>query len=491
MFRTIADRIPQDNDMPERAWVLDVRNRVLEGSLYDVLDYPFHQERSGFGEYIPLRDRRPSVRYGLCRIVVEDSVSMLFSEGHFPAVDCLDEPTRVALLALMKETRLNEVMLDAAQRGSVGSVAILMRILNGRVFFQVMPTGNLTPSWKADAPDRLVMVRERYKVKGAVLASQGYDIAPQDGGRDFWFQRDWTESEECWYLPWPVIGNKGEEPQRDDSRSTLHNLGFVPMVWVRNLPGGDAIDGACTFVAAIDSQIEIDYQLSQAGRGLKYSSDPTLVIKEPSAIGMGATVVGQSGGAGGPAIMKGGDNVILLSEAGEAKMLEISGAAAQAVIDYVRTLRELALETVHGNRSSADKLSAAQSGRAMELMNQGLIWLADRLRVSYGEGALLALLRMVVQASAKREILINGQVAQLDSKASISLKWSPWYAPTSDDRNADASTLSTLVKNGLLSRESAVKDLAGTYDIEDTTAELARIQATEMAASSGSAGQKP
>ena len=33
---------------------------------------------------------------------------------------------------------------------------------------------------------------------------------------------------------------------------------------------------------------------------------------------------------------------------------------------------------------------AAQSGRALELMNQGLIWLADNLRVSYGEGALLA-----------------------------------------------------------------------------------------------------
>ena len=34
--------------------------------------------------------------------------------------------------------------------------------------------------------------------------------------------------------------------------------------------------------AAIETKIEIDYQLSQAGRGLKYSSDPTLLIKEPA-----------------------------------------------------------------------------------------------------------------------------------------------------------------------------------------------------------------
>ena len=39
-------------------------------------------------------------------------------------------------------------------------------------------------------------------------------------------------------------------------------------------------------------------------------------------------------------------------------------------------LRELALENVHGNRTDASRLSAPASGRALELMNQGLLWLA-------------------------------------------------------------------------------------------------------------------
>ena len=60
-------------------------------------------------------------------------------------------------------------------------------------------------------------------------------------------------------------------------------LGFVPMVWIRNLPSGtDDVDGECTFEAAISTIMEMDYQLSQAGRGLKYASDPTLLIKEPA-----------------------------------------------------------------------------------------------------------------------------------------------------------------------------------------------------------------
>ncbi len=212
-----------------------------------------------------------------------------------------------------------------------------------------------------------------------------------------------------------------------------HALGFVPMTWVRNLPGGDDTDGACTFRAAIETAIEIDYQLSQAGRGLKYSSDPTLLIKEP---------VGAEG-----EMVKGAGNALVVSEKGDARLLEIGGTAASAVIDYVRTLREFTLESVHGNRADASKLSAATSGRALELMNQGLVWLADNLRVSYGEGALLALARMVLRARARYPIKVMGEtLPAFDANARLGLKWPRWYPLSAQDRLADAQTLQTLVR---------------------------------------------
>ena len=58
----------------------------------------------------------------LCRVVVEDSVSLLFSEGHFPTIDCPDREVSAFLANVVKETRLNQVMIDAAIRGSIGSV---------------------------------------------------------------------------------------------------------------------------------------------------------------------------------------------------------------------------------------------------------------------------------------------------------------------------------------------------------------------------------
>jgi hypothetical protein len=467
MFDTICDQIPHDPDYPARTRALDILRRVLDGTLYDVLPYQFHEERSAGGEYIPLRNRRPSVRYTLCRVVVEDSVSLLFSEGHFPTFDCADSELVSTLADVVKETRLNQVMTDAALRGAIGSVAILMRLLRGRIFFSVLDTIYLTPLWDAMAPDTLLSVTERYKVPGQLLIANGYDVA--DPASDYWFMRRWDAQDEIWYVP--SLTSDPSAPAVDAARCVHHGLGFVPLVWIHNLPGpsasGDPNDGACTFRAAVETQIEIDYQLSQVGRGLKYSSDPTLLIKEPA--------------SSDTEIVKGAGNALVVSENGDAKLLEIGGTASTAVIEYVRTLREMALESVHGNRASADRLTAAQSGRALELMNQGLIWLADNLRISYGEGALLTLARMVLRAAQLYPVTVLGaKVGDLDPSARLSLKWPRWYAPTSDDRQKDALTLSTLAAAGQISRETAIKSIADTYDIEDVDAELARIESDRI-----------
>jgi hypothetical protein len=457
MFDTICALIPADPDYPERARRLDVLTRVLEGRLYDVLPYEFHEERGAGGEYIPLRRRRPSVRYPLARIVVDDSLSLVFGEGHFPTLECTDPRGRAVLADLARDSGLNQAMLEAALRGSVGSVAVLLRVLSGRVFFRVLASTYLTPAWNPLAPDQLARVTELYKVSGAVLAAQGYEIDSPSGV--YWFKRVWDDEAETWFMPTPV--SRGLPAEVDAARSVRHGLGFVPLVWVRNLPGGDDIDGGCTFRAAIETAIEIDYQLSQAGRGLKYSSDPTLLIREPAGVDN--------------EIVRGAGNALVVSEKGDARLLEIGGTAAAAVIDYVRFLRELALEGVHGNRASAERLSAPQSGRALELMNQGLIWLADNLRVSYG-GALLQLASMLVRASDIYPLTVRGEViAPLDPAARISLRWPNWYPPDAEDRARDAATLQTLTAGGLLSRDTAVKAIADAYDIEDVSAELARI----------------
>jgi len=450
--------VPWDHDLPDRARRLTLLKLVLDGGLYDYLPFAFHQERTASGEYIPLRQRRPSVRYGMPRVVVEDSVALLFSEGHFPAVDSADAGVRAAVASLVRDTRLNAVMVEAALRGSVGSVAILMRVLRGRVFLNVLETAYLTPEWDPAAPDTLLRVTERVKVSGAALLAQGYEV--EDLESSWWFQRQWDADQESWFEP--VKASQSWVAVLDEERSVRHGLGFVPMVWIRNLPGGDGIDGAATFRSAIDTCIEIDYQLSQAGRGLKYSSDPTLLIREPA--GIDGTLV------------RGAANALVVSEKGDARLLEINGTASQAVIEYVRVLRELALESVHGNRADASRLTVPASGRALELMNQGLLWLADNLRVSYGDNGMLPLIRMMLRANKSFTLEVDGAVLPaLDANAPLSLRWPDWYPPDSADRQRDAATIVSLVEAGMLSRETALRILAPDYDIADAGEELGRI----------------
>lgn len=503
MFRTLQRTIPEDSDYPERRRKLQVLAAVRDGRLYDGLRYDWHEEKNDAGEYIRLADRRPCARYNLCRLVVDDAVSLLFSEGHFPEIDTGDDKaTREALQALVKDARINELMLDAATRGSVGSVAILMRVLRDRAYFSVLETEFLTPEWDAEAPDTLKSVRRQYKTTGRALVESGYTgISKDDAKTEYWIRTVWDADAERWFSPVKVSDWKDtDSPEalfvEDPSRTVTHSLGFVPMVWVKNLPGGDEIDGAPSFSeAAIDTNIEIEYLLSQSGRGLKYAADPTLLIKEP-AFGSSYSqpvAAGEVTGQGGEAVVRGAANALVVDAQGDAKLLEINGTAAEAVEKQVRLLREFCLEMLHGNRANADKLSAAQSGRAMELMLQALIWLADRMRASYGEGALLDVLRMAVMAGQKRKLKRKDgdPLGEMSPKASISLRWPAWCQPTAQDDTNTATTLTTLVGGGVMSAETAVKSIAARYDIEDVPGEVARIASESAERAAAAAKQNP
>lgn len=452
-----------------------VRMAVLDGTLYDVLPYQFHEERDGGGRYIPVADRAPSVRYGLCRMAVEDSVSLLFGDGHFPGVQCDNEDTREAITDLIRETHLDRVMTEAAIRGSVGSIAIRLRVLKQRVFFDVFDTLYLTPKYDPEAPDVLVGIVERYRVKGDELAARGY-VIPDDCMRaDYWFSREWDENTETWWLPILCAdAADGKKPKVDKARTVKHSLGFCPWVWIKNLPGGDEIDGLCTFRPAIETQIEIEYQLSLGARALKYSSSPTLLLKEPSGSSQVAIAAGDT---------------IVVDKEGDGKWLEIDGGASEAVREYVRLLREVALESIHGNRSNADKVSAAQSGRALELLHQPLIWLADKLRLTYGECGLLPLLNLVVRAAQRYPLRVAGKAVKLSADNPLSLSWPRWFPATASDRSSDAGTLRTLTQAGLMSEQTAIRQIVPVYDIASETDEMAAIAADQDRADARAAAQ--
>lgn len=466
-WQELQETILVPQQVSARAQRLLRLSAVRDGTMYDALPYPFSKEWNN-DEYIPLSQRRPSVRSHLCTVVVEDAASLTFGETHWPTLKCDSPDTAEALSSITRECQLPAVLMEAILKGSIGSVALLVEAVDGALSVSVLDTPYLEPEW--DAKGDLVQVVSQYLIKGRQVRALGYAIPAGSDAVDYWYRREWTRTESRVYKPW--LATSDADPEVDTERSgPPHGLGFVPIVWARNLaPPGQEPDGPCTFERAIDTVIEGDYQLSQVGRGLKYCSDPKLVIT-----GVGGD---PAGGDGAPASEGGSATAIVLPEKASAKMLEINGSSAGTVMEYWRELRALVLEILHGNRAHADKISAAQSGRAMEMMCQSLVWLADRMRLSYGEGALLSLYRMICDFSLAIEggIQVDGERVTLDD-AGLALEWPPYFPATDGEILQLSQALVTAVKGGILSNESACSIFAAKTGCADPATEWARVQA--------------
>jgi hypothetical protein len=484
----------RDSDLPARAFEIAALTKVLDGEHYDHLRYPFSRENIGDTEEgISIWRRRPSVRLDLCRTVVDQSVSLLFSDDHFPRV-LVDNPgTQGAVNALLRERCFSTLMAEIATVGSVGSVAVHFAVLSGKPYFSVRNTAYLTPSWNAEDPDELVQVAECYKASGSELRAAGYDVANDDLLAAFWFEKAWTDAAELWFVPRKVLTDKPEPRLVDERRSVAHGLGFVPFVWTTNLPavasprssGGRPIDGACTFRGGLDTSVRADYSLSSAGRALDFAGAPKLVIyRKPIPNDDGR---GSEGGSSTTGLSGGPGRALVLPDYTDAKYLETNAASVAVTEDYAKALRQAMLEAMHGSRADPDRISSAQSGRAMEMLNQPLIWLASKLRKSYGEGCLLPLLRMACRASeivqrAEGGLLIDGVRYRGLDATGLRLDWPRWYAPTDMDLQAEATTLTTLAEGGIISSETATSLAASSYAIEDVPAERSKILAETLAA---------
>ncbi|GBQ63846.1 phage portal protein [Ameyamaea chiangmaiensis NBRC 103196] len=387
--------------------------------------------------------------------MVEDSVALLFGDCHWPDVVSDDHEITTALRIFASDTNLAALMTEAAIRGSIGSTAILFEIESGKPRLRLLDTSLLDPVWDEVDGD-LLRVSERFIVAGQALRDRGFSVSDDDLATRFVWHRVWDRSCCIVYEPCKVGSSEGANVDR--VHTIIHDFGFVPIVWIRNLAAAnstDRPDGECTFERAIDTVIEADYLLSQAGRGLKYSSDPTLVLKTG---GINRDPVAREGGV---------VSALTLPPEGDAKLLEINGNSANAVLNHYRELRALVLEQLHGSRAHADHLTSQVSGKAMERLNQPLIWIAERLRHSYGRGGLVQIYRMACEFSKRLSgglVLSSGAVIGMEPLG-LGLRWPPWYPPGEGELQQLSASLQTAIQGGFMDAGDAAHIFMGAVNI--------------------------
>lgn len=449
MFRKIADGI----QYPEWAkrWTryrrLDLYDRLLDGTFYDHLKYAFYDEMEGSGEgrsLIPIAERRPSAQFRLPRMVSRWSARKLFAGRHRPKIrlpkgtdgkQTKNSKPLANLNGMLRRARFWQTMAEAVLRGSVGSVGVTFRVedtgAKARLVLTVWKAKYCQPSF--DEFRQLAQLRIAYHTSGAGLMAGGttkdHNGAAIAATSTYWFIRDYTKESEVTYAPplkdeWnPCDGFVGDASKNlipGPDKTVEHKLGFVPGHWFINLAGGEGEDGDCTWSDAIPNSIEMDYTLSQLGRGTRYNAAPQLVVignllngeitRGPmSALQVGAGYKEEDGQTIG---------------AGDAKLLEMTGTGIKAGLELIDKLRNFALEQIAAARKDPDKMKAPLSGRAMEYLDEESNDLVMDLRSQYGEDGALVLIRKIALAA----VLMNDKEA-----GTLKLQWPRLFQPTPDE----------------------------------------------------------
>jgi hypothetical protein len=234
----------------------------------------------------------------------------------------------------------------------------------------------------------------------------------------------------------PVSGFSEEGRGFRPSLVVEHGLGFVPAAWIENLETGCFPDGSCTWEDAIPNAIELDYDLSQVARGVRYNSAPQLVVR--------GEIENHEGGE--DPMMRTPTNMIQVNAAkkfddgddmmgpGDAKLLEMTGAGVEAALKLIEKLRQFALEQIDAFQKNPEHMTRVISGRAMEFLDEESNDLVSDLRSCYGEYAALPLIKKIVLALRKVGGLGRDAAAlgSLDVEG-LSFIWPRQFQPTPQD----------------------------------------------------------
>lgn len=217
------------------------------------------------GAQWPLKFRRPTAPYSLCKVIVDRFTGLLFSERRHPQLrDPGDLLTEDYVRALAESARLWPAMIQARTfGGACGSVAVGFQLVEGRPVVEPHDPRWIFPQFDDRAALKLKSIEKRY-----IYPEDRFD--PELGKWvevNFWYRRIIDADRD---ILWdPVFVGEGDEPdwERLPAKVVEHGLGFCPVVWVQNMPVADDVDGDPDCHCIYDTIESIDALIAQANRG--------------------------------------------------------------------------------------------------------------------------------------------------------------------------------------------------------------------------------
>ncbi len=490
---------PPDFDSDARFTILDKYEAYFRNTIYNSRKFTWdgrpiapggenvgagNPNANYYGTKIPdisgsprVSDRKPSVVYPMARMIVNRFVSLLFGEHRFPRFHWTTDPNTEEWFAeYLTEIYLKENIMEAATNGgAMGSSVLGFKILKDRIQVETFNSKWVTPIWE----DFHAGIMEAFRFMYPYVQNVYNEEKEKFELKWFLYRRVITKMQDIVFEPQELIKtdngeyklkNKAEKPIVDKKNSSTHNLGFVPAIFLQNIPRYDQIDGDPSPEGGYELFDSINEQLSAIQYALHGNLDPTLVIaldpEEAAKLGYKPGQDIQLGSRG-----KG----LVVGANGSVKFLEMEGEALRIAIEFVEKLREKALEVCQCVIADPVRISGnAQSAAAIVKLFEYMLAKADILRCQYGERGMKPFIVMIARALEKYPKLVtplkhvdeNGEVAEIKpnlgfSKKDLQVVWPDYFEPMMADifQAAEAASMARAQKP-VTTVERAVKFLA-------------------------------
>jgi hypothetical protein len=441
------------------------------------------------GQSAPIKFRRPSAPYHLTKVIVDRFTSLLFSEKRHPKLTIEADPISEDFVdTIAEEGRLWPTMMQARTfGGATGSVAVGFQFLNGRPYFEVHDPRWVFPYFADRSTLELSALEKRYVFYHEVYDKEDerYVSVP------FWYRRVIDDEIDTIFKP-AIVGD-GEEPEWVVERTVKHNFGFVPVVWIQNLPVVGDIDGLPDAHGTLDMMEAMDTLNAQAQRGVIANCDPTLVISSEAEMSS----------------VKTGSGAAIHIPSGTVTYLELGGSGPKSARELSQEYRTMVLEVAQCFLEG-DQTSGAMTATEVNRRYSSMLAKADILREQYGERGVKPLLRKVMAASKimqKGGIDAAGNIqrfildlppkvikpatetsrAQLRERKlgagpyRVSLDWPHYFEPSMADVQAAVGAAAAAKTSTLVDDEHATKFVAEYFHVEDIGAMLAKLKEVQEA----------
>ena len=410
---------------------------------------------------IPIRNRKPIVNYPLAKIHVARIVSKLLGDDVFPEIQAEDESQQEIIDAVLEKIDFKEVMKDFAKKVlAFGSGFIRIKIVEGHMSLTPYDPNYCYPTFAEDGSLETMRIQYVY-TDGTTIDKETKKPVER------WFRLDLTKEIDVLYDN-PIFKDD-TPPTFKVVNSESHSLGVVQGHWCKNTKLRKVVDGDSVIEDILDLSDCISYNISRSDQAADYGTDPQVVIS-----GLDESELDE--------LEKSSTKAWALGREGTAQMLEVGGAGVTAAGEMEDRLQRKAQEVTNAIMHDPEKIvGSAQSAKAMEVLNGPLVDAVKDLRPIFEYAIKTILLKILILLKkfikSRKEIVgLDADEKLIDLDSEIKIKWGEIFPPTMQDLQAVVSVYSQLVTGNLMSRKTALANLAKYFDYGDLEEEMKLIE---------------